>query len=166
LVDPNNLLRTWMLLPSVTLPPPDGTTLFNPILQVFQQNTPAETWPGGPPVFAGKLPEQYNPRQAGHGLAIVVSVSGSGATDGGVAHPEIPIIDPRMQVKVWAGDYEFLRARQLDCAIYDWIHGKTALVFSGIGFVLTSLNQVLGHDLTDPSGLVQVVSYYHLKLIT
>ena len=155
-----------MLLPSVTLPPPDGTTVTNPILQVFEANAPAETWPGGPPVFAGKLPEQYNPRQAGHGLAIVVSVSGSGATDGGVAHPEIPIIDPRMQVKVWAGDYEFLRARQLDCAIYDWIHGKTGLVFSGIGFVLTAVNQVLGHDFTDPSGLVQVISYYHLKLIT
>ena len=151
-----------MLQPSVTLP--GGTTQTNPILQVFQNNAPNEIWPGGPPVFAGKLPELYNPKQAGHGLAIVVTVGGSAPTDGGVAHPEIPIIDPRMQVRVWAGNYEFVRARQLDGAIYDWIHGKTALVFSGIGFVLSALNQVLGQDMTDPSGLVTVVSWYHLKL--
>jgi hypothetical protein len=162
LVDPNNLLRTWMLQPYVTLT--DGTTLVNPILDVFQHNAAAQTWPGGPSVFAGHLPEQYNPKQTGHGLAIVVTVGGSGMTVGGVAHTEIPIIDPRMQVKVWAGNNEFVRARQLDGAIFDWIHAKTSLDFSGIGFVLSSLNQVLGQDITDPSGLVTVVSWYHLTL--
>ena len=162
MVDPNNLLRTWMLQPYVTLP--DGSTLANPILAVFEQNAGDQPWPGGPSVFAGHLPEKYNPKQTGNGMAIVVMVGGSGTTVGGVAHTEMPIIDPRMQVKVWAGNNEFVRARQLDGAIFDWIHAKTSLDFAGIGFVLSSLNQVLGQDITDPSGLVTVVSWYHLTL--
>src|SRR5262252_9116541 len=108
MVDPNKLLRAWMLAQSVTGNNPDGTRgiQINTILPVFQGNPGAIQWPV-PSVFAGHLPERYSPKQEGHGLAIVVRVGGSGVTSGGVAHTEMPIIDPRMQVTVWAGNNLF-----------------------------------------------------------
>jgi hypothetical protein len=151
----------WMLAPYVTL---EGATLVNPILDVLAQNAPAVAWPNGPSVFAGVLPEKYNPRQSGNGMAIVVSVGGSGLTKTEGQHTEIPMIDPRMYVRVWAGNNEFARARQLDLAIFDWIHAKTSLDFGDDGFVLSSINQVFGQDITDPSGLVTIFSWYHLTL--
>jgi len=97
-------------------------------------------------------------------MAIVVRVGGSGVTSGGVAHTEIPIIDPRMQVTVWAGNNLFELARSLDTAIFDWIHAHSAIDFGNLGYVISALNQVLGQDITDPSGLATVVSWYHLTL--
>jgi hypothetical protein len=142
---------------------PFGGVQSNPLLQVFTDNPPAKLWPTTP-VFAGHLPEEYDPRQPGNGLAVVVRVGGSGVTDGGVAHTEMPIIDPRMQITVWAGNNLFELARKMDGAIFDWIHAKSSLDFGDMGFVLSSLNQVLGQDITDPSGLATVVSWYHLTL--
>jgi len=141
----------------------DGTILFNPIPGVLAANVAQVPWPI-PPIFAGHLPEKYDPKQTGNGMGIVVRVGGSGVTSGGVAHPEMPIIDPRMQITVWAGNNEFERARSVDGAIFDWIHAKSSVDFGDIGFVLSSLNQVLGQDITDPSGLATVVSFYHLTL--
>ena len=162
MIDPNLLLRTWLLLPSLTLL--DGTVVENPVLAALSATTPAVAWPQTP-VFAGHLPEGYDPRQTGNGPAIVVRVGGSGVTSGGTAHPEIPIIDPRMQVIVWAGINEYQLARTIDRAIFDWIHGQTALDIADTGHVLLALNQVLGQDINDPhSGLATVVSFWHLML--
>jgi hypothetical protein len=165
MVDPNLLLRTWLLLPGPrTLP--DGTVLDNPVLAVLADpaNAPVVPYPITP-VFAGQLPEGYDPKQTGQGMAIVVTVGGSGPTSGGTAHSEIPIIDPRMMVKVWAGNNEYQRARELDRAIFDWIHAKTPLDLGDVGYVIQCLNQVLGQDINDSkTGLATVVSFWHLTL--
>jgi hypothetical protein len=161
MVDPNKLLRVWMLTPTMTI---DGVDTDNPILAVLASQA-GNNPPPSPPIFAGSLPEKYDPRQTGNGTAVVVRVGGSGTTTGGVAHTEIPIIDPRMQVVVWAGINEFEKARTVDRAIFDWIHAKARLDFGGDGFVLSSLNQVLGQDIVDAtSGLATVLSFYHLTL--
>jgi hypothetical protein len=162
MVDPNLLLRTWLLTPVVSLP--TVGLLANPVLQALAATNPITPWPATP-IFAGHLPEKYDPRQTGNGMAIVVRVGGSGTTTGGVAHTEIPIIDPRMQIIVWAGLNEYQLARSVDRAIFDWIHAKAPLDFGDVGFVINSLNQVLGQDINDPkSGLATVVSFYHLTL--
>jgi hypothetical protein len=164
MIDPNLFLRTWLLIPQ--LPQPDGSLLDNPVLAALlaQLPPPPDPWPS-PPVFAGHLPEHYDPRPSGNGMAIVIRVGGSGMTSGGTANPEIPIIDPRMQVSVWAGINEYQKARTLDRAIFDWIHGKTSINLGDAGFALGSLNQVLGQDINDPStGLATVVSFWHLTL--
>jgi hypothetical protein len=162
MVDPNLLLRTWLL--TTQLPQPDGSILTNPVLAALAATPKTAPWPITP-IFAGHLPEGYDSRQTGNGIAIVVRVGGSGTTSGGVAHPEIPIIDPRMQISVWAGTNEYQLARVVDRAIFDWIHAKSAVDFGDIGHVLVSLNQVIGQDINDvSSGLATVVSYYHLTL--
>jgi hypothetical protein len=163
MVDPNKLLRTWLLTPTVTLPV-EGL-LTNPVLAVLANQNPAPTvgWPI-PPIFAGHLPEKYDPRPAGNGMAVVVRVGGTGTTEGGVAHTEIPIIDPRMQVICWAGNNEFEKARSVDRAIFDWIHKKAHVDLGDVGFVITSNNLVLGQDVSDSSGLASIVSFYHLTL--
>lgn len=99
-------------------------------------------------------------------MAIVIRVGGSGMTSGGTANTEIPIIDPRMQVSVWAGINEYQKARALDRAIFDWIHAKNSIdLGADVGFALNSVNQVLGQDINDPStGLATVVSFWHLTL--
>jgi len=165
MVDPNGLLRTWMLAPNVVARDDDGNLrqLLNPILAFFQDNIPPRPWPQTP-IFAGHLPEKYSPKSEANGPAIVVRVGGSGVTSGGVAHTEIPIIDPRMQITVWAGNNLFELAHALDGAIFDWIHAKASIDFGDSGFVIAALNQVLGQDITDPSGLATVVSWYHLTL--
>jgi hypothetical protein len=149
------------MTPTITF---GGETFTNGILTILNAQTPVAPWPV-PAIFAGQLPEKYDPRQTGNGMAVVVRVGGSGLTTGGVAHPEMPIIDPRMEVIVWAGINEFETARSVDRAIFDWIHGKASLDFGDIGFVLTSLNQVLGQDIPDAkTGLSMIVSWYHLTL--
>lgn len=165
MVDPNKLLRYWMLAPSVIASNQDGSRglLVNPILEVFAENPAQNPWPQ-PPIFAGHLPENYSPKMEGNGLAIVVRVGGSGVTSGGVANSEMPLIDPRMQVTVWAGNNLFELARKLDGAIFDWVHARAPVDMGQYGFVQNSLNQVLGQDITDPSGLATVVSWYHLTL--
>jgi len=163
MIDPNELLRTWLLLPLRTI---GGVLVPNPILAVLADpaNTPAAPYPVTP-IFAGHLPEGYDPKQTGNGMAIVLRVGGSGTTAGGTAHSEIPIIDPRMQLTVWAGINEYRRARQVDRAIFDWIHAKTPLDLGVTGYVIQCLNQVLGQDINDPkTGLATVVSFWHLTL--
>jgi hypothetical protein len=168
MIDPNKLLRTWLITPQVTLPV-EGT-LINPVLSVLANQTgnttgptPAVPWPITP-IFAGHLPEKYDPRPTGNGLAIVIRGGGSGVTYGGTAHTEIPIIDPRMEIICWGGNNEFEKARSVDRAIFDWIHAKSALDLGDVGFVINSLNLVLGQDVYDTSGLASIVSFYHLTL--
>ena len=119
MIDPNKLLRTWLITPQVTIPV-DGTIL-NPVLDVLANQgflvdgitrAPAVPWPITP-VFAGHLPEKYDPRPTGNGMAIVIRGGGSGVTYGGTAHPEIPIIDPRLEVICWAGE----NARMMPSAV-------------------------------------------------
>lgn len=153
MIDPNFLLRNWLLTPSLVI---DGVDTLNPVLAALDNEDN---------VFAGRLPENFNPGFLNDGLAIVVRVGGSGTTTGGIAHAEIPIFDPRMQITVWAGLNEFQLARSVDGPIFDWIHGKTNIDLGNAGYVMTCLNQVLGQDIQDPkTALATVVSFYHLKL--
>lgn len=163
MIDHNKLLRTWLLAPQVTLPVIG--TISNPVLAVLASQSPAPAVPYPiTPIFAGHLPEKYDPRPTGNGMAVVIRGGGSGVTFGGTAHTEIPIIDPRLEVICWAGNNEFEKARSVDRAIFDWIHAKSCLDLGDVGFVINSLNLVLGQDIYDPSGLASIVSFYHLTL--
>jgi len=163
MIDPNKLLRAWLIAPQVTIPV-EGT-LLNPVLNVLANQIPAPAVPYPiTPIFAGHLPEKYDPRPTGNGMAVVIRGGGSGVTYGGTAHTEIPIIDPRMEVICWGGNNEFEKARSVDRAIFDWIHAKSHVDLGDVGFVINSLNLVLGQDIYDPSGLASIVSFYHLTL--
>lgn len=163
MIDPNLLLRTWLLIPDLFI---EGVDVANPVLAALAlQDPPPAFRPPDPPVYAGHLPEHYDPRPTGNGMAIVIRVGGSGTTSGGTASPEIPIIDPRMQITVWAGINEYQKARTLDRAVFDWLHAKNNVDLGETGFVLASLNQVLGQDINDTStGYATVVSFWHLML--
>lgn len=169
MIDPNKLLRMWLLTPQITLI--DGAVIDNPVIPALENAPAATPLPTEQRVIAGHLQEGYDARPTGNGPAIVVRVGGSGVTSGGTAHPEIPIIDPRMQVIVWAGINEYEQARIIDGAIFDWLQGGNALDITDpssgdpVGHILISLNQVLGQDINDPpTGWATVVSFWHLKL--
>jgi hypothetical protein len=148
LIDANLLLRTWLLTPAI-----NGVQ--NPALAVLTNPTN---------IFAGHLPPGVDTSVE---PAIVVRNGGgtASATGGGTAHPEIPIIRPRMQITAWCGPNQFQLARQLYGAIFDWMQGKTAIDLGAAGFVMSSLEETEGQDVTDPhTGFATVVSFWNLLL--
>jgi hypothetical protein len=147
MTDANLLLRTWLLTASI-----NGVA--NPVLAVLTS----------PNIYAGHLPPGVD---TSIDPAIVVRGGGgtASATGGGSAHPEIPIIRPRMQITAWCGPNQFLLARQIYGAIFDWLHGKTQLDLGSVGFVLSCLEETEGQDVTDPhTGFATVVSFWNLLL--
>src|SRR5438477_13151713 len=114
MIDGDSLLRAWLLGP------------LSPVVGLV----------GG--IFVGALPEKYDPRQSGQGMAIVIRSGGSGVSrmSGGGAHAEIPLINPRMQITVWAGENESQLAHTVDRAMFDWLHGRESVNLGDFGLVL------------------------------
>ena len=147
MTDANLLLRTWLLTASINAVP-------NPVLAVLTN----------PNIYAGHLPPGVD---TSIDPAIVIRGGGgtASATGGGSAHPEIPLIRPRMQITAWCGPNQFQLARQIYGAIFDWLHGKTRVDFGVAGFVLSCLEETEGQDVTDiHTGFATVVSYWNLQL--
>ena len=146
MIDVNVLLQTWLLTPSINGNP-------NPVLPLMGSSAQ---------IFSGHLPQGKDPSI---NPIIVVRVGGgtASATGGGPAQAEVPIITPRMQITTWAGKDRYAQSRQLYCAIWDWLHGKTNVDLSPVGFVLSMLEMTEGQDVSDPqTGLATVVSYWAL----
>jgi hypothetical protein len=147
MIDANLFLRTWLLTAVV-----NGQQ--NPIPGVL----------GSQQIFAGQVPPGVDTSVA---PAIIVRAGGgtASASSGGSAHPEIPIIQPRMQITAWCGPNQFQLARQIYGAAFDWIHGKTAIDLGAIGYALSCLELTEGQDVTDPhTGFATVVSFWSLML--
>src|SRR6266702_2194621 len=147
MIDRDALLRFWLL---------DAT---GPVVALL--GTPDRS------IFVGSLPEKYDPRQTGQGMAIVIRAGGSGLSrmTGGGAHPEIPLINPRMQITVWAGENESDRAHTVDRAIMDWINRRENVNLGQFGYVLWCESDGLGQDHKDPqTKFATVVSFWQLDL--
>jgi len=171
MIDVNIAVRTWLLLDSIILP--DGTVKQNQLPVILNSlfvsggafpNNNAQR------VYAGHLVPGFDP-QYGPGVVIRVGTGAAAGTGGGSAHPEIPIIMPRMQLTTWAGVNQYQICRQLYRAIYDWIQRMTNVDLgldtqgNNIGYVLSAIEQVEGQDVDDPhTGFATNISFWKLMM--
>ena len=164
MIDVNLLLRTWLLIDQI-----NGET--NPV-PVFLSSlfVAGGAFPNdnADRVYTGHLPPGFDPQ---YGPAVLLRV-GSGtqaSTGGGSAHPEIPLIMPRMQITTWAQKDQYGLARQTYRAVYDWIQRRNnislTLPDASTGYVLGCLENVEGQDVDDPhTGFATTVSFWGLTL--
>lgn len=106
-------------------------------------------------VFGEILPEKFDPTS---NAGIVVSIkAGSG-------HPEIsPVVHVDIQVTCWAGVNQFLLARTLYGAVYDTMHGKNLVTFTGYGTVVSSVEMTQGQSVVDPdTRWATIVGAFHM----
>jgi hypothetical protein len=102
----------------------------------------------------------------GPGIVIRVGSGTTAGTSGGSAHPEIPVISPRMQLTFWGKETQYQVARQVYRAAYDWMQRRTNIDLGDAGYILSCLEQVEGQDYDDPNtGLAAVVSFWKLMLL-
>ena len=150
MIDVRLLVKTWLLIDS--LPQPDGSIKQNPLppllASLFQLGG---TFPNNDPnrVYVAHLPQGFDPT-FGPGVVVRIGSGTTAGTGGGSAHPEIPIIMPRMQITVFAGGQQYEIAAQVYRTIYDWIQRRTSIAIPDIGFIFSCLEQVEGQDVEDP----------------
>lgn len=119
---------------------------------------------GNWPIFAGILPEHYNPTsltdgETGMGPAIVLTVKG------GSANSEIPLQTISIQVMCWAGVNEFVAAHAVYTAVVEALHGLQKLDFGDDGRLLSCVEESVGQDMVDKdAGWAQVVNSFTLML--
>jgi hypothetical protein len=160
-IDVNLLLRTWLLTDPLNGQP-------NPVLALLTSLfTPGAAAPNNTPqrIYSGHLPAGFDTK---FGPGVVVGVGGGTATGttGGSAHPEAPILNPRMRITVFGTNNDYTTTRQVYRAIWDWIHGKTNINLGDAGFVLACLEQVEGQDVPDVhTGQATVVSWFQLRTL-
>ena len=165
MIDANLLLRTWLLTASLTI---DGNLVTNQVPVLLNALfTSGGAYPNNTPnrIYAGHLVPGFDP-QYGPGIVIRVGGGTSAGTGGGSAHPEIPVISPRMQVTCWAKVNQYDVARQLYRAAYDWMQRRTNINLGDVGYILSSLEQVEGQDYDDPqTGLAAVISFWKIMAL-
>ena len=171
MIDVNIAVRTWLLLDSVALP--DGSVKTNQIPPLLTSLfTPGGAAPNDDPlrIYAGHLVPGFDP-QYGPGYVIRVGGGTTAGTGGGSAHPEIPIIMPRMQLTTWAGINQYKIARDLYRAAYEWIQRMTNVELgfdvagNHIGYVMSCIEQVEGQDVDDPhTGFATNISFWKLMM--
>jgi hypothetical protein len=107
-------------------------------------------------IICGDLPESAVPQSNQQWLTF--------KTRGGFSDPEVAITQAHFELTAWAGDA--LTARAIYRAVFDLIHGKTGVQVAS-GFILASLEQIAGQDVTDPNTYAAlVVSYFDLTMRT
>lgn len=124
---------------------------------------------GGQNIFSGDLPEKYNPELGAAGAQNVWPDLGTNGpaitvcTEGGAAHPEIPMAADRVKVRVWCGINQFPVARRIYNELQKFLHGPCMVDLGSDGFILSSLEVVRGQDLTDPdTGWATVISFFRI----
>lgn len=162
MIDVNLLLRTWLLTD-----PLNGVA--NPVIELLTSLfTPGAPAPNNTPnrIYSGHLPPGFDPT-FGPGIVVRVGSGSSSGTTGGSAHPEAPILNPRMGITIFGDGNDYTTTRQVYRAIFDWIHGKTNVDLGDAGYVLTCLEQVEGQDVPDlHTGKATIVSYWRLMTLT
>lgn len=101
---------------------------------------------------ASDLPEHFDPSL---GLAIQVFRSG------GTSHTEITeIVNARVQLRIWAGQEQYLQAAELYGACHDALHGATGVTLPD-GTILSALETTGPQEMTDPdSSWATINSFY------
>ncbi len=108
-------------------------------------------------IFCGMLPEGYKPEV--NGCAITFACSG------GNVPSEVPIISPRVQIECWAPQLRNQEARAVYGAVCDLIANKNNIDLGANGYILSSIVEVFGQDLTDPdTQWASVLGYFRLML--
>lgn len=133
MVDVNLLVRSFLLTQS-------------PVISLLGTNQNGSIYCGF------DLPEHFDPDL---GPAIQIFRSG------GQSHPEIlPLVNARLEIKVWAAVERALLAAQVYGAMQDVLHGLTNKVLDD-GEILSALEVTGPQEWTDPdSGWVTVNSFY------
>ena len=165
MIDANQLVLDWMLTPSLTI---NGELVVNqvPVL-LASLLTPGGAYPNNTAdrIYAGHLIPGFDAKY-GPGGVIRIGPGTSAGTGGGSAHPEAPIISPRVQMTWWAPAAQYDMARKLYRASFDWMHGRNNLDFGDVGYILSCLEQVEGQDYDDPqSGLATNISFWQVKAL-
>lgn len=108
-------------------------------------------------VFNEVMPEHYDPTS---NPCVVCTIKG------GAGHAEIaPMAEVEIQVKCWAGINQFVLGRSLYGAVYDTVHSKSMVTFSGFGTVLTSYEISAMQTTPDPdTGWATVTGAFHMKM--
>ena len=98
------------------------------------------------------LPEHFDPK-LGPAIQIVRS--------GGTSHDEItPLVNARVQVKVWADVEKYQVASDVYGAINDTLHGVTGIALPD-GVILSALESTGPQEMTDPdTGWSMINSFY------
>lgn len=131
----------------------------------------ADTVPGGivslvdQNVFGGQLPEHYNPEvstaaePSGNGPAITIDVKG------GSTHPEIPLQEVDLQIRIWAGINNNYVARAIYSRCFQVLHGLTGVITDG-GMVKRVLATIPGTDLVDSdTGWATIVGAFNMMIM-
>ncbi len=171
MIDVPFAVKTWLLLDSITLP--DGTTKQNQLPTLLNSMfTTGGTFPNNDPnrVYVGHLVPGFDPKY-GPGVVLRIGSGASAGTGGGSAHPEIPLLMPRMQLTTWAGVNQYDIARQIYRSIYDWIQRSNGIDLgqdtfgNNIGFILSCTEQVEAQDVDDVhTGFATTVSFWKLMM--
>lgn len=171
MIDVPFAIKTWLLLDQITLP--DGTVKLNTLPGLLQSMfTTGGAFPNNDPnrVYVGHLVPGFDPTY-GPGVVIRIGTGAAAGTGGGSAHPEMPLLMPRMQITTWANINQYDIARQIYRAIYDWIQRMTSVDLgvdsqgNNIGFILSCTEQVEGQDVDDPhTGFATTVSFWKLMM--
>ena len=132
----------------------------------------ADTVPGGvvslvgQNVYGGQLPEHFNPEvsstaePAGDGPAITLEVKG------GSSHPEMPLQEVDVQVRVWAGINANFLARSIYNRCFQVLHGLCDVNAGGAGLVKRILATVPGTDLVDTdTGWSTIVGAFNMMIM-
>lgn len=106
-------------------------------------------------VYISDLPEKFDPA---NGPGIVI------AHRGGNTHSEIPtLLNPRIQIAVWANKWEYKKARDVYGLVHDTIVGQT-VDLGAPGKIISVVEAMHGQDLTDPdTGWCTVVGMFLIE---
>jgi hypothetical protein len=160
-IDVNLLALAWLLTDPLA-----GEA--NPVLALLNSLfTPGGVSPNDTPqrIYAGHLPVGFDTKY-GPGVVIRVGSGAATGTSGGSAHPEAPILNPRLQHTVYGLGNYYTVPRQVYRATFDWWHGRTNIDLGDAGYVLSCLEQVEGQDIPDPhTNQATVVSFWRLMAL-
>ncbi len=161
MIDVSLLAKTWLLTD-----PLNGEV--NPVLALLNSLfTSGGVSPNDTPnrVWSGHLPVGFDPKY-GPGIVVRVGSGTATGTAGGSAHPEAPILNPRLQLTVFGLANYYTVPRQVYRAVFDWWHGRTNINLGDAGYVLTCLEQVEGQDVADPhTNQATIVSYWRFMTL-
>jgi hypothetical protein len=160
-IDVTLLAMTWLMTD-----PLNGEA--NPVLALLNSMfTTGGASPNDTPnrVYDSHLPVGFDAKY-GPGIVVRVGVGTATGTTGGSAHPEAPILNPRLQLTVYGLGNYYSPPRQVYRAIFDWMHQKTNVDLGAAGYVLSCLEQVEGQAVADPhTGQATIVSYWQLRAL-
>jgi len=171
MIDVGIAIRTWLQLDSIT--EIDGTFKQNQIPSILAANfTLGGEFPNNDPnrIYIGHLVAGFD-AQYGPGIVVRVGAGTSAGTGGGSAHPEIPIIMPRLQLTAWADKENYILARKVYRAAYDWMQRAVNIELGTdtggehIGFIMSCQEQVEGQDFDDPhTGFATNISFWKIQM--